>query len=177
MRILSIDVGIKNLSYVLIEVDSIRPKLKWNIIEWNNVSINESYKDLNYVYLEYLKWTKSKLIEFLEYLSKNGELTTPIPEKSTKKDLHDIIKKHLKMKKVKKITSIDLQTTVKNVANHFNSVFSPLYCDAVIIENQPCMKNPQMKSIANDSIYLFLLIKRYQTYCKMCFSIKKDLIL
>ena len=60
MRILSIDVGIKNLSYVLIEVDSIRPKLKWNIVEWNNVSINESYKDLNYVYLEYLKWTKSK---------------------------------------------------------------------------------------------------------------------
>ncbi len=159
MRILSIDVGIKNLSYVLIEVDSIRPKLKWNIIEWNNVSINESYKDLNYVYLEYLKWTKSKLIEFLEYLSKNGELTTPIPEKSTKKDLHDIIKKHLKMKKVKKITSIDLQTTVKNVANHFNSVFSPLYCDAVIIENQPCMKNPQMKSMQMIVFTYFCLLK------------------
>ena len=69
------------------------------------------------------------MIEFLEYLSKNGELTTHIPEKSTKKDLQDIIKKHLKMKKVKKITSIDLQTTIKNDANHFNSVFSPLYCD------------------------------------------------
>lgn len=159
MRILSIDVGIKNLSYVLIEVDSIRPELKWNIIEWNNISINESFKDLNYVYLEYLKWSKLKLLEFLEYLSKNGELTTHIPEKSTKKDLHDIIKKHLKMKKVKKITSIDLQTTVKNVANHFNSVFSPLLCDAVIIENQPCMKNPQMKSMQMIVFTYFCLLK------------------
>ena len=159
MRILSIDVGIKNLSYVLIEVDSIRPELKWNIIEWNNVSINESFKDLNYVYLEYLRWSKPKLMEFLEYLSKNGELTTHIPEKSTKKDLHDIIKKHLKMKKVKKITSIDLQTTVKNVANHFNSVFSPLLCDAVIIENQPCMKNPQMKSMQMIVFTYFCLLK------------------
>ena len=60
MRILSIDVGIKNLSYVLIEINNIRPKLDWKIIKWNNVNINHSYNDLNYVYIEYMKWTKKQ---------------------------------------------------------------------------------------------------------------------
>ena len=95
MRILSIDVGIKNLSYVLIEVNSIRPNLDWKIIEWKNVNINESYTDLNYISLEYLRWTKTKLIECLTSLINSGELTIEIPEKSNKKGLQDLIKKHL----------------------------------------------------------------------------------
>tara|TARA_B100000965_G_scaffold405640_1_gene440526 strand:+ start:17371 stop:18084 length:714 start_codon:yes stop_codon:yes gene_type:complete len=159
MRILSIDVGIKNLSYVLIEVNSIRPNLDWKIIEWKNVNINESYTDLNYISLEYLRWTKTKLIECLTSLINSGELTIEIPEKSNKKGLQDLIKKHLRNKKVKKATSIELQTIVKNVAKHFDSVFSPLCCDAVIIENQPCMKNPQMKSMQMIVFTYFCLLK------------------
>ena len=112
MRILSIDVGIKNLSYVLIEVNSIRPNLDWKIIEWKNVNINESYTDLNYISLEYLRWTKTKLIECLTSLINSGELTIEIPEKSNKKGLQDLIKKHLRNKKVKKATSIDSLMTL-----------------------------------------------------------------
>ena len=153
MRILSIDVGIKNLSYVLIEINSIKPNLDWKIIKWNNVNIYHSYNDLNYVYIEYMKWTKTQLKECLLVLDIN------IPEKTNKKELQNLIKSELRAKKIKKISTIDLQTTVNNVAKHFDSIFCPLECDAVIIENQPCMKNPQMKSMQMIVFTYFCLLK------------------
>ena len=154
MRILSIDVGIKNLSYVLIEINSIRPILDWKIIEWNNVNINHSFNNLNYVFLEHKKWTKTTLIECTQAFN------IDIPSKVTKDELCILIGSYLRDKGVKKSNAtIELQTVVENVANHFNSVFRPLKCDAVIIENQPCMKNPQMKSMQMIVFTYFCLLK------------------
>ena len=51
MRILSIDVGINNLSYVIIDIND---DDKFNIISWKNIDINKSYTDLDYVCSKYL---------------------------------------------------------------------------------------------------------------------------
>lgn len=138
MRVLSIDVGIKNLSYVLIEINSIKPKISWNILKWDNINIMHSLEDLNYVINEYTKWKKPILEEFIKKIG--------LPEeKRTKEQMCSEIKKYLKTKGIKK-SPVDLQKMVLNIKKHFD-IFSAKDFDTVVIENQPCMKNPQMKTV------------------------------
>ena len=138
MRIFSIDVGIKNLSYAFIDIKSTE---NYNIIDWNNINILHSFDDLQYVANEYTKWPKPMLIDCIIYLNldKNPH--------GSKSQLKNIIKSHLDNKCIKKKNSYDLEKIVENIKNHFNSNFKPIDCDLVLIENQPCMKNPQMKSM------------------------------
>tara|TARA_Y100000389_G_scaffold177697_1_gene190221 strand:+ start:7012 stop:7698 length:687 start_codon:yes stop_codon:yes gene_type:complete len=149
MRILSIDVGIKNLSYVLMEIKSIRPAPSWKIIKWNNINIMHSFDDLNYVINEYQKWNKPILEDFVK------KIEVPY-QKRTKEQLHCEIKKYLKEKKIKK-GPVNLQKMVTNIRAHFSEVISD-ECDAIVIENQPCMKNPQMKSVQMMVFTYFCLI-------------------
>tara|TARA_Y100000389_G_scaffold200500_1_gene241097 strand:- start:804 stop:1499 length:696 start_codon:yes stop_codon:yes gene_type:complete len=152
MRVLSIDVGIKNLSYVFIEINSIKP-LDWNIITWNNINVMHTYDDLQYVCNEYTKWQKPMLQECLR------SLKVHFPEnKMTKSELQIILRDFLKSKSVKKESSINLQKLVKNIKAHFDEIFDPKLCDAVVIENQPCMKNPQMKTMQMMVFTYFCLI-------------------
>ncbi len=48
MRILSIDVGIINLSYAIVDME-LKPEMKWKIDDWNNVNMLHSFDDLNYI--------------------------------------------------------------------------------------------------------------------------------
>ena len=154
MYVLSIDVGIKNLSYILVKIGKLRPKPEFSILAWNNVNIMHSFDDLNYVCTEYTKWDRPTLVSCIEHLGLSEETAgasatttaTNKPIKQTKAMFQDKIKVFLKSKKIKK-TPRDLQKVVQNVARHFDSFFDPTKCDAVIIENQPCMKNPEMKSM------------------------------
>ena len=41
MKILSIDVGIKNLSFCLFEIESIEQKINNKIIKWDNIDLSE----------------------------------------------------------------------------------------------------------------------------------------
>lgn len=140
MIVLSIDVGIKNLSYCLIKVDSTRP-LKWNLLEWNIVNIKHNLNDLNYINLDYNKWNIRELKECINHHNLS------IPEKESKKNLQETIKKFLKQKKIKKTNAVDLNTIVLNVSNYFDKKFEDLICDVIIIENQPVLKNPIMKTM------------------------------
>lgn len=140
MIVLSIDVGIKNLSYCLIEIATTRP-LKWQLIEWNNVNIKRNLNDLNYVNLDYKKWKISELKECIDY----HNLT--IPEKENKNNLQATVKSFLKLNNIKTTNSVDLNTIVLNVAHHFDSKFETLICDVIIIENQPVLINPIMKTM------------------------------
>lgn len=175
MRVLSIDVGIKNLSYVLIDINSIKP-LDWKIITWNNINVMHSFSDLQYVCNEYTKWQKPMLEDCLRALEVH------FPEnKMTKAELHIILRDFLKSKSIKKETSVNLQKLVKNIKTHFDVVFDPKLCDAVVIENQPCMKNPQMKTMQIMVFSYFCLIPdtNYIVRCipatqkmRMCKSMK-----
>ena len=68
-----------------------------------------NYDDLNYVKLTYMKWTKSLLIECIEVLN------LEMPNKKSKKDLQEVLKKYLHSKGVKKCSCVDLENIVKNV--------------------------------------------------------------
>lgn len=162
MKILSIDVGIKNLSYVMIEITSIRPKIEWKIIKWNNINVMHSFEDLVYVANEYTKWQKPLLHDCL------NAFKIDFPEnKMTKAELQVLIRNHLKSNGIKKTPSVDLQKLAINIKKHFDTVFEPTDYDAVVIENQPCMKNPQMKSMQMMVFTYFCLIPDI-TYSVRC---------
>lgn len=102
MRILSFDVGIKNLSYALLETDVFGPEgsLKTKIVDWGILN------------------------------------------------LQDDGKKH------------DFAEISENLVKVLHDTFSEEY-EVVLIENQPAMKNPVMKSIQM-LLYSYFLIKTYQ---------------
>jgi len=175
MIILSIDVGIKNLSYCLINIESTRP-LKWNLLEWNNVNIKHNLNDLNYIKLDYKKWKISELIECIKYHK------LVLPDKKSKQNLHKTISDFLKEKKVKSTKSVDLNTIVLNVADYFDKKFDKLICDTIIIENQPVLKNPIMKTMQMIVFTYFCLrkekisVKCVSAGLKMKFCVSADLI-
>ena len=51
MKLLSIDVGINNLSYVIMSIDS---EDNFTIQTWQNLDINRNFEDLHYVSSKYL---------------------------------------------------------------------------------------------------------------------------
>ncbi|AII17212.1 putative Holliday junction resolvase [Aureococcus anophagefferens virus] len=137
MNLLSIDVGINNLSYVIMNITE---NNKFQIISWKNIDINKSYTDLDYVCSKYLHMTKPDLIECCNI--NNIEFN----EKDTSKIIKEAIKKHLKLKKIKKTNQINYKKTLLNLKKHFDEILNDEITN-IVIENQPVVKNPKMKSI------------------------------
>ena len=164
MRIVSIDVGIKNLSYIFVHIKQIRPHPVWNIIKWNTINIVHNYSDLEYVYNNYQKWTKIMLLECIHSFGIVIENTN-----YTKSELHLCIKNYLKSKNVTRRNTYNLQKIVSNISHHFDSWFHPEICDVILIENQPCMKNPQMKSIQM-IVFTYFCLRSNALYDVKCIS-------
>lgn len=59
----------------------------------------------------------------------------------------------------------DFTETSENLISMLHDEFPELNCDVVLIENQPVMKNPLMKSIQM-MIYSYFKILAYQTGCQ-----------
>lgn len=59
----------------------------------------------------------------------------------------------------------DFTETSENLISMLHDEFPEINCDAVLIENQPVMKNPLMKSIQM-MIYSYFKILAYQTGCR-----------
>ena len=95
MKLLSIDVGIKNLSFCIFEI----LEEKINIIDWKNIDISSGFD---------IKKQRNELLE--------------------------------------------------NIPKELDKVDNVLAVDDIIIENQPCLKNPIMKTI-QIIIYSYFLIK------------------
>tara|TARA_Y100000389_G_C17467858_1_gene527359 strand:- start:1153 stop:1884 length:732 start_codon:yes stop_codon:yes gene_type:complete len=159
MKILSIDIGMKNLSYLVIDIEYVNNKIQYDIITWDNVNVMHSYTNLNYISLEYNKWKKRDLLCCIDSLNLDVEPSIDT-KKLNKKDLQLIIKNHLKCNNIKKQQSIDYQYLVKMVSQHFDSVLKNVITDIdqIIIENQPCFKNPKMKSMQMIVFTYFCLI-------------------
>ena len=149
--ILSIDIGLKNLSYILIDIDSITD---FKILEWKNVDVNRSFTDLHWICNNYERFSKQDLVTCLTCL---GTCWITDPKKKTKNDLKLKIKEFLRKNKIRKETSLDYQKIVRNLENHFEYLFQNYIFDYIVIENQPCLKNPKMKSIQMILFTLFCL--------------------
>lgn len=148
MKIIGWDIGIKNLSYCIINVDDIiKTKLdakakkdkklnpskykKCKIIDWGIIDLSLEEKDESSSINAFIKnvSTNTKSVSNLT----SGDNATPSPP--------------TKPKKPKKATSIKLYDLCKKIETVCSQNANFKDIDYVVIENQPVLKNPTMKSI------------------------------
>ena len=179
MIYLSWDIGIINLSYCLIEYLND----KYNIIEWENINISlEQNKNIKcegflknknkcksnalFFTLEnnyYCK--KHKTEESIEIKSK--KCIYPLCKRNKKYYTDDMMKGYCKIHKDKyegdyilkeKSKRSEFELISEKLVEELDSRPELLDCDNVLIENQPAIKNPKMKSIQM-IIYSYFLIR------------------
>lgn len=179
MKLISFDVGIKNLAYCIVDDtnNSSMKILKWDIIDLLNINNKCSFCDKNANTLFY----KYKLCK--DHKNKVGELKEPCVEITDKKntDVCAVCKKSAKCKlgnaffcnlhrksfenknyKIKETNvSCDKISTAQfkyNLVSAIDLLPELLDVDVVLIENQPSFKNPKMKAIA-DTLQAYYLIR------------------
>jgi len=179
MKLISFDVGIKNLAYCIVDDtnNSSMKILKWDIIDLLNINNKCSFCDKNANTLFY----KYKMCK--DHKNKVSELKEPCVEITDKKntDLCAVCKKSAKCKlgnaffcnlhrksfenknyKIKETNvSCDKISTAQfkyNLVSAIDLLPELLDVDVVLIENQPSFKNPKMKAIA-DTLQAYYLIR------------------
>jgi len=173
MKIISYDVGIKNLAYCI--CDENMKIIRWDIIDLLNVDNKCSFCDNNADLLFY----KYKLCK--DHKKKVEELKELSPDKVDKDDKCAVCQKNAKCKlgnaffcnlhkksfetknyKIKETNvSCDKISTAQfkyNLVTALDQLPELSEIDTVLIENQPSFKNPKMKAIA-DTLYAYYLIR------------------
>jgi len=173
MKIISYDVGIKNLAYCI--CDENMKIIRWDIIDLLNVDNKCSFCDNNADLLFY----KYKLCK--DHKKKVEELKEPNTDKVDKDDKCAVCQKNAKCKignalfcnlhrksfetknyKIKETNvSCDKISTAQfkyNLVTALDQLPELSEIDTVLIENQPSFKNPKMKAIA-DTLYAYYLIR------------------
>lgn len=147
MRILSWDIGIINLSYCILEkIDNTISIKEWNVINLEEqcpiMTCSAKCKNGNNCTRKAIFLSKDKKIGFCRMHHK----------------LTDVECKEIKKTKKKKEDLITIGSRLINeLENRFNN---NMVFDNVLLENQPSLKNPTMKSI-QIIIYSYFLIKGY----------------
>ena len=175
MKIISFDVGIKNLAYCI--CDENMTIIKWDIIDLLNVDNKCSFCDKNADLLFY----KYKMCK--DHKGKVNEVKEPLVEITDKKSTSECVscgkaakcklgnsflcnvhRKSFETKnyKVKETNvSCDKISTAQfkyNLVSAIDKLPELLDVDVVLIENQPSFKNPKMKAIA-DTLQDYYLIR------------------
>jgi len=173
MKLISYDVGIKNLAYCI--CDEKMTIIQWDVIDLLNINNKCSFCDNNADLLFY----KYKLCK--EHKKKVEELKEPCTEKVNKDDKCIICQKAAKCKiadkflcnvhrksfenknyKIKETNvTCDKISTAQfkyNLVTALDLLPELSDVDTVLIENQPSFKNPKMKAIA-DTLCAYYLIR------------------
>ena len=150
MLILSFDVGIKNLAYCLLEYDSekkTRLIKKWDIV-------NLSYYDTVDPEINYLlgNYKTMKIGQLKEAMSKYQ-----LPTDQKKPELVQTLEKYLIRKRFLK-KKMSIQDTGLVMVSKLDQLSFLQEAELVLIENQPSLKNPIMKSVQM-LLYSYFLIR------------------
>ena len=131
MKILSFDVGIKNLAYCILELDS---EIKYKIHEWDiiNLVINPTYKCCQ------KNGKKQDCTVDAKFVDGESNFYCGRHKKRGNK---------VKAIKFKKASKMPLDELATNLHQAFDKMPQLLQVDRVVIENQPCLQNPKMKSV------------------------------
>ena len=135
MNLLSFDIGIKNLSFCLLNKET-KSIIDWGII---NISCNDVCQHIN---------TKNKSCD---------KSATYKHEDILLCSAHSKLKKYPnKCKKIKQKNSV--YNVGRKLVEELDKYPTFLECSDVLVENQPSLKNPTMKSIQM-MVYSYFLIK------------------
>ena len=175
MIILSIDVGIKNLAYCLLEKNKKINILDWNIINLSNdkkfkcnyCDKNANYKNKNIYCCKIHSKKQGFLKENLKNVNKlkKQELITILNNKKyknleydNKNNLLKIIKQNT-FEKIKTVNcnKINLIDIGKNIAISFDKLFSHYNIDHILIENQISKIANRMKCIQGMIAQYFIM--------------------
>lgn len=157
-KILSIDVGIKNLAYCIIE----KHDTKFEIINWDIINILDEKIDNQSKCQNILK---NKICNKIASYSLNRESIVYYCDKKTcEKNINEKYPKG-KSKKLKKITAkntsiLELGSILLKKIGKLKDIL--LDVDEIVIENQPVLKNPTMKSIQM-ILYTYFIEHGYNT--------------
>lgn len=157
MILIGWDVGIKNLSYCVVEYNE--EKKEYKILDWNIIDLRTDGTEEEETIVEDTKKTKAKT------KSKAKAKTTSLEDNEDEKE-----NPKAKAKKTQKCSKISLKDLSRNLYKQLeeNNYFSNF--DYVIIENQPVLKNPTMKSIQ-------MILYSYFSFKSLNIQSFKDLIL
>lgn len=150
MLILSFDVGIKNLAYCLLEYE---PQKKTRLIKkWNIVNL--SYYDTSDPEMNYLlgNYKTMKIGQLKETMSKYQ-----LPTDQKKPELLRTLEKYLIEKGFLK-KKMSIQDTGIVMVSKLDQLPFLQEAELVLIENQPSLKNPIMKSVQM-LLYSYFLIR------------------
>lgn len=139
MSILSFDIGIKNLAFCLINKNE-------KIIDWGIINISCD-DNCEYINKNNIKCDKSCTVK--KYINKNEFICLCTG--------HSKLKNYKDLKSTKIKTNNNLLNIGKKMIEKLDNYKIFLECDEVIIENQPSLKNPTMKSIQM-LVYSYFLI-------------------
>jgi hypothetical protein len=158
MKLISWDVGIKNLAYCIIDYD-LNNKNK-NILHWNIINLID---DNEHCYISSCKRAVIKSCTYYEknifWCEKHESIYNTLLNKENNNN--NVLSKPTSIKHINCL-NINVDVLRASLINKLDIIILPLIysekINYVIIENQPAMRNPRMKAIA-DTLYCWTLIR------------------
>lgn len=170
-KILSFDVGIKNLAYCIMSKNGDNYEIyDWGIINLTEDVIEEQNKSnisTNFI----MNYKKMKIKELKEQMVKYN-----IDIEGTKKTLLNNCENYLKLHKLHKLQkckNMKLSDICRILFNNLEKFPEFNKVDYILIENQPVLKNPTMKSV-QIMIYSYFIMRNFVNNSD---TILKDIIL
>jgi len=165
MILIGWDVGIKNLSYCVIEYNE--EKKEYKILDWNIIDLRTDGTEQEENIVDDIKKSNVEAKSKAKAKAKVNSKTACLEDNEDEKEKE---KPKPKAKKNQKCSKISLKDLSRNLYKQLeeNNYFSNF--DYVIIENQPVLKNPTMKSIQ-------MILYSYFSFKSLNIQSFKDLIL
>lgn len=144
--ILSFDIGTRHLAYCALHhtvtPDNSQPSNPTRIHKWQVVdlmSIQGTPYDEACIWVVSKSWKIGELRAYLD-----GKNMSSVGKRD---ELIKRIHGDLKKRKIKKVTSTNLCVLASKLYAYLDTQPWMLQCDVIVLENQPCMTNPVMKSV------------------------------
>ena len=136
--ILSFDIGTRHLAYCCLEKTDTQTNIKkWSVVDL--MGVQGTPYDEECVWVLSKSWKCPQLKQYLE----NKGMSSLGKREELVKRIHTDLKK----RKITKVTSSNLCVLASKIYAYLDNEPWMIDCDIIVLENQPCLTNPVMKSV------------------------------